>query len=415
MTREGYQGLAAGVLVALVIGYVARNTEWTEVRIPMPASGEARRNPFYASQRFAEALGARTAWDRAFSPPPSDAVVVLSSWHWTLSSRRREALERWVESGGRLVVDRLLLGDDEPFRRWSGIGRLYPDVPRDDPDDIAADGGDTVSPPGVPDLEEKREGTDPDLRACRVTVEERDGRASGQRYQLCEFDRASWLTTTGPAEWALRGTAGPSAVRVAVGRGSVTVVNGIPFRERELFRGDHVALFVAAAELRPGDEVRFLSEDDHPSLPALVWQHGGPAVVLLLALSIAMVWRQASRAGSLDAPSDLARRSLAEQIRGTGRFIVAHGTGEPLHAASVRALQEAMTRRVPGYMRLGVERQLSMLAAATGMDRETVAAAIHHAARRQAQELRYTLAQLEEARRRVLARTTHSDNEEAAE
>jgi hypothetical protein len=66
-------------------------------------------------------------------------------------------------------------------------------------------------------------------------------------------------------------------------------------------------------------------------------------------------------------------------------------------------------------MRLGVERQLSMLAAATGMDRETVAAAIHHAARRQAQELRYTLAQLEEARRRVLARTTHSDNEEAAE
>ena len=404
MKQRRFGGLAVGALLALLVWYVASNTEWTEVSIPAPASGEARRNPFYASQRFAEALGARTAWDRAFSPPPSGAVVVISSWHWTLSSRRREALERWVESGGRLVVDRLLLGDDGPFGKWAGIERIYPEVDLDEPrDSDDTEGGDDADAGAGADSEVFVRAPPPEERACRSANEERSSSVPGDRFLLCGFDRYSWLTTTRPLQWALREPAGLVAARVAVGRGSVTVVNGNPFRDRQLFLGDHGALFIAATQLTPGDEVRFLSEDDHPSLIALTWQHGGPVVVLLLTLAAAMVWRSASRAGSLEMAPDPARRSLAEQIRGTGRFIVAQGDGEALHAAAVRALHEAMARRAPGFGRLRPDRQLSMLADATGVERDALAAAIHHAARRQDQELRATLALIEEARRRILA------------
>ena len=55
-----------------------------------------------------------------FTAPPADSVIVLSAWHWNLSAGRREALERWVESGGRLVVDRTLVGGEARVRAVVG-------------------------------------------------------------------------------------------------------------------------------------------------------------------------------------------------------------------------------------------------------------------------------------------------------
>ena len=44
----------AGLAGASVLAYwIASNTEWTEVKIPLPPKGEAATNPFYAAQRFA--------------------------------------------------------------------------------------------------------------------------------------------------------------------------------------------------------------------------------------------------------------------------------------------------------------------------------------------------------------------------
>src|SRR5262249_61662554 len=93
-----------GLVAALGVG-IASHTYWADTKIPMPPKGEALTNPFYAAQRFAAALGARATRDGVFAVRRSDAVVVLSGWHWSLTRARRAALERWVESGGRLVVD----------------------------------------------------------------------------------------------------------------------------------------------------------------------------------------------------------------------------------------------------------------------------------------------------------------------
>src|SRR5688572_8317660 len=98
----------------------------------MPPRGEALTNPFFAVQRFAEALGARTARDHVLTIPPAESVIVLSTWHWNLSAERRAALERWVESGGRLVVDGALSAGDDTFERWLGIFRDYRDPPEEE-------------------------------------------------------------------------------------------------------------------------------------------------------------------------------------------------------------------------------------------------------------------------------------------
>ena len=92
MRRESITSLLVGVSLVAVMSWIAGHTYWADTKVPVPPKGEALVNPFYAVQRFAEGLGARTAWDRALAIPPADSVIVLSDWHWSLSKSRREAL-----------------------------------------------------------------------------------------------------------------------------------------------------------------------------------------------------------------------------------------------------------------------------------------------------------------------------------
>jgi hypothetical protein len=381
MKRVTLIWMFVGAAIVALVAWVASNTYWADMKVPMPPKGEARTNPFYAVQRFAEALGARTAWDRLLTIPPTDSVIVLSSWHWSLSAGRRQALERWVEAGGRLIVDTTVVGDLEVFERWSGIVTDYPEL-------------DATAAPAIRDQQ-----------MCRLYDEELNEAphpdAPASTYWLCDLDGVSFLASSRPVLWALRDRSGIQAARVSVGRGRVTVINAAPFRERSVFNGDHGRLFVAATEMRRGDDIHFLSEDDHPSLLALVWQYGAPVVVLSLVLIGLVIWRRTVRFGPLKAPSDAARRSLAEQLRGTGQFTLRHGGGDALHAASVRALDEAAERRIPAYAQLTAKERATALARLTGMEWKTLARAVHRTGGHRLHELRNTIAVLEAARRQV--------------
>lgn len=380
--------LLVTVSIAVLAAWIGRNTYWDDVQVPLPPKGEARLNPFYAAQRFAERLGATTTWDRMLAVPRPDAVIVVSSWQWSLSRTRRTALEHWVESGGRLVVDDNLVDPSDEFEAWSGITRTYPDR-------------DTL-----------RNRKPADYPLCRRVEQEFAGRsaAAGEDVLwLCDLGM-SWLESEKTPEWALRDKTRLQAVRVAIGRGNVTVINAGPFRARALFDGDHGRVFVAATGLRRGDEVHFLSDDEHPSLLALTWRYGAPVVAVGLTLVAALLWRGAVRFGPLAAPTITARRSLADQIRGTGRFALHHGGEHSLHAACVRALDEAAKRRVQSYAALTPDERLAALARLTGFDRQSLAAAVHHPGRRTAAELRRTLATLEAARRQTLITHTRLEH-----
>ncbi|HEU4786974.1 MAG TPA: DUF4350 domain-containing protein, partial [Gemmatimonadaceae bacterium] len=381
MRRTAIVWLLVGALATAFVAWIARHTYWVDVKVPMPPKREARTNPFYAAERFAEALGARATRGRAFGAPSPEAIVVLSGWNPSLSAERSTAIQRWVDAGGRLVTDQTLMGNEE-FERWSGIV------------------SDTKRAAGACDDCAVGEGiTEGRNYGCVLLTEVGDAPpTSAPGYRVCDLGQSA-LTTRHRIAWGLRDKSELHAVRVGVGRGSITVINASPFLYRALFDGDHGRLFVAATELRAGDEVYFLSDDDHPSLLAWVWRAGKPAIVLAFAALALMLWRGSVRFGPLVAPEPTARRSLAEQIRGTAQFTLRFGRGAPLHAACVRALEDAAKRRVNGYTTLLPDERTSALAGLTGFKREALAAAIYHPPLHRPHEFRRTIALVEAARR----------------
>ena len=95
-------------IVALIVIWIARNTYWDEITVPMPLRNEAARNPFYAAQRFVEHLGATAELGSLFrSSCRLNAVLVVSSWHWDLTEGRRSRMEA-LGGGRRTSRDRSL-------------------------------------------------------------------------------------------------------------------------------------------------------------------------------------------------------------------------------------------------------------------------------------------------------------------
>lgn len=383
--------------LALLVVTIAQNTYWEEISLPTPMRGEAVTNPFYASQKLAEELGATTEWRRSLNTlPNTDDVIVLSHWHWDLIHDRRNQLEDWVDAGGRIVLDRTLIGGEEHLESWAGIRRAYPDED-DSEDDEDADG--EHEDENYEDVEA------PAAELCdRLSAVDSRGDVvpDGRELTVCKLDGYSSLATDRNVAWGLAGSDGLQALRVRIGRGSVTSINAEPFGNRDLLKEDHASLFVAATQLRRGDRVVFISETEHTSLLGLIWIYGAPVVVLFFLMVALLLWRGGVRFGPLSAATESARRSIAEQIRGTGQFTIRLGGGKALHAASVRALHEAANRRLVGYGAMAHADRVATLAQATGIDADTLAQAINHGGARRPSELAQTIATIETARRKIL-------------
>jgi hypothetical protein len=359
----------------LLVVWIARNSYWEEVEVPMPAKGEARTNSLYAAQHLVVQLGATAHPQRNLGELPDPrAVIYLSYWNWDLIPSRRKRLQEWVEKGGRLVVDRSLIGGDRALEEWTGIVRTELPVGND---------SETYD--------------DPENRCTHLSVAG-EGRSN---YMVCNVDERTRLTASRDASWVLSDNHGIQVVRIPLGRGSITMLNARPFDNVQLFRADDGLLFVTATALERGDQVFFLSEEETASLLALMWKHGAPVVLLLLGTLALALWRGSPRFGPSAGVTDSARRSLAEQIVGTGRFTLRFGGGRALHAAAVRALRETAERHLSGYRTLGSEERMALLAKHTGLDQEALTGAINHTGPRRPRELRRVIALLETARRRI--------------
>lgn len=380
------------VAIAILVTWIARNTYWADITVPNLPRGEAATNPFYTAQRLAEELGAETEWRKSWSEAPAqDAVLFLRDWNWDLISTRRRALERWVEAGGRLVVDRTLSSGGDSFSRWSGLEFENPHLELG----VEEDSDDTP-------IEERR--LEP-MEPCRdLTVREGQSQLSRDRdtYAACGLDVFGYLSSVATPAWALEDDAGLQVVRVRIGRGSVTLVNGESFTNRQLLMLDNPALFVDAFQLKRGDDVVFASEQERASLLQLIWMYGAPAVMLGLAWIAAALWRGSVRFGPLEATPDSARRSLAEMIRGTGQFAWRIGRGKSLHGSMVRALREAARQRIFGYDSLQQEDKIAAIARIAQIDAEALTHSMNVDVHRRAQDFKNAIALLNTARLRVL-------------
>jgi hypothetical protein len=369
----------AGLLIVLVMGTVGlwlfNNTHWEVVEGRTPPKGDAVTNANYSAQHLAESLGAHTQvrHDTLTLPSPR-GVVVLEFWNWGLIPERRARLEQWVQDGGRLVVGFDLISNSE-FNDWSGVRPLQARVEKDD---VAH------YPICAP-------------RTRRLTAD------AGEHFDICTPMQFNGLGTTRKYSWRLRDKGGHTQVlRIPLEHGSVTLVNTMPFGNLQMLCGDNALLFTAIIQLRKGDEIEFLSDGSGGSLLSLMWTYGSPVIVLGALLVVLWLWRSGVRFGPLAAAPDPARRSLAEQIRGTGQFTLRFGGGKALYGATIRALNEAAARRFPHYERLGGEQRVATLASFTGLDPGELAEALHSPAARRPREIRKTIAFLETVRRQIV-------------
>jgi hypothetical protein len=392
-----------GIVVAalgLLVYYIASISTWKETEIPTPLRGEAAINPFYAAENLVKRLGGQAKWSRELTAlPPNNHAMVLSGWHWDVSAPRRREIEQWVEKGGRLVVDQSIIAADQLYD-WAGVRRdefTYSDDEDETPDPADESGGQTEQDdaPSPWDAKPCRE-----YRHAGVT---RELDPTRRPWTLCDMAYERRLDVAGELQWGLADEFGLQAVRVKVGAGSVTIVDGTPFMWRELQVEDHGLLLAAALDLRRGDHVLFLSGDREQSLLDLIWRFGWPVVLLTLAAILAWIWRRGARFGPPLPDPIPARRSLGEQIRGTGGFIFRAGGAHALHTAAMQALDRLGEQRLRGYANLPEAERARVLADATALDVERIRSARDWPRTARAADLGTAVACLESARRLLAA------------
>lgn len=403
--------LVAVLLAALAAAggwWLWQATEWHETTHDLPLQGEAATNRWYTLQRLAERAGARTVVREQVEPlPPTDATLVLMSIHWNLFPGRSQALRRWVEAGGHLVLSQNLVPQDQ--------GDEHDEGDEDDEGGHGDDGG--LSWVGVVAKFDKADSKALTAQAqeeakrrrqpgpfCRPYLEKR-GMAFGapRRYQVCEH-AGDHLAARAPVRWSVDGPAGPALLSVAIGRGQVTVLSPRNLlHNRHLLDGDHALLAAAALQLQPGRSVWLVADETRTPLLAWLWQHGWPAV--LLAALVVLLWlaRRMPRFGPLRAPAARARRAVSEQVRGTAAFLMAQKGAAALLAAQRRALAEAAQRHIAGFAALDEAAQAAAIAARTGLRAAQLVAAWQGSGREHPGWIVATLQLQETARRRLAA------------
>jgi len=401
--------VVAGVVMLAV--WIMNNTYWAETTIPKPLSGEAATNPFYAAQKLAAELGARSEWKHILGDSlDKHAVLVMSNWNWDVIEQRRDTIQKWVEAGGRLILDASLITADDSFSDWSGLKyNLVKHQPgnADSNEDSDDDDQDTAL-----DISEHGHCNTLDVIESMVAV---TGDASTKRMSFCNYGMERTIASQKKVEWGLKDNHGWQAARVNIGKGSVTLFNALPYQYRGILLGDHALLFAAATQLKRDEQIFFIMDEKGVPLLKLVWRYGSPAVILALVLVVAALWRNAMRFGPMAAVPETARRSLSEQIAGTGKFILQFNGDRVLHAATAGALTDAARICIIHYERLDAAAKIDALAKATGISAEELQTAIHYQGSRRASELKHAIAIMESARRRLIDQKANKVSDQYSE
>ncbi len=415
--------LALAAIAALGV-WLLFATEWVDVWRPTPPRNEAARDSHYAVKQIAAKLGAKvTSPDNLDRLPPPGATLVLESNEWDFLPGRSQQLREWVEvHGGHLVLPSFFTTgatiDWLPLRqkkRTKGADLSCPapgadndhDGEDDADDDERKDAKPTPAPSSRPRLPDPRfvGPQDSPRDPCPTLAERILGDAESEplrRFRLCQGD---WLTgleaTPAAAEaWALVGRRSAPVLRAALGNGRVTAMGAWRFLDnRSVFKGDHAQVAMAMLDLRPGDNVWFVIDEKRDALLTWLWHRAGPAIGLaLLAVAFAL-WRGARRFGPLLPQAPLARRSVAEQIRGTAAFVL-RGGGAALLAAARRALDDAARQRIAGYDRMPMGQRIEAPRQPPGLAADVLTRALNPQLPR-GRALADKLALIEQARRRL--------------
>lgn len=457
MSRRGSWavGGAAVVIVLLAVG-----GWWGATNLGRLEDDRPREMPYFAdslhvAQELVYRLGAKVVSTDGFDPEmPQHARLVVRDLGYEPDAGQLDLLADWVQRGGHLVV----FGSLEEMTALPEL--LFLDVDEDLPDEDetaneASDGGrhdELVPPParkrdplpgdrpgqntaatvkgpiqaaaqaGAEDGDDAEDADPPVARegrpgssgvVCRDLAEvwPQSGTYGQDRaFKVCGWPSRAYYVPIGDRDptWALQGDDGIEMMRVPVGSGSVTLIGtqSILYNDQALVE-DNPLVLAAALQVRPDSEIWFVdglgrkSHKPSPSISSWLWKNAWVAVLVALLAAAAAVWRAATRFGPVMPPHQAHRRSMGDQVRGTGQYLRGQGAAA-LHAAQVRALHEAAARVLPQYAASNGPARVRAISRATRIDAESLERAMALPGEDAANRFESRLALLEAARRRLL-------------
>ncbi len=163
-----------------------------------------------------------------------------------------------------------------------------------------------------------KRGHDSDCAPLTVKV---DGTAVRETLTLCAPATGFEFVSKRVPAWSLSSEYGMQVLRVNIGRGSVTVIpREWLIENKSLLRHDHAQIFVAASQLKRGDQLYILNVSRAETLIALLWRLAAPAIVFFGFAILCIILRHLPRFGPPAPIPAAVRRSLAEQIRANAAF-----------------------------------------------------------------------------------------------
>jgi len=438
MTRPVILRTLLVLLALLLVGWVVHKTRWEDVEVEDPAHGKAATDPYYSLRHVLQGAGATLEVRSSLEPlPPADATLLLESDQWNIFPEREARLKAWVEAGGHLVLLSPHSDGSDDGLRWVPLSSIDPrrhaarNAPRasaadddeDDDDKRKDDGKDATPDDGKPrqtpqqtqqqrrraEKLARRLGIKMRDRACTVFTETaattQPAFEPGRRLRGCAPAGALRPLNHVQPTWMLQGPAGTLAMRVPVGHGDVTGVTPLlELENHDLLDGDNALIAAAVLQATPGRAVWVVEDESREPLLGWLWHEARTPLLLALAAVALSLWRLMTRFGPREAVPPQARRSMGEQVRGTGQFI-AGSDARALHAATRKAFEEAARPRVEAWaVRDDADRvaALAQSLAPDAIDAAALLAALHVGGGATKPQILAATAVLEQARRAIL-------------
>jgi len=343
--------LAAGALVLLIVAgaaWLVLNFEYVSEPEYVGPQGEARRNPLLAAMRLYERMGvpareARRIADLETLEP--GAALILLRQRAALTRRHTEQLLSWVSAGGHLIVEPQDHRARDRVLDALGIHRrpLRLQPPRK-PSELHL--------PHAP-------------ATLRVDF--------GPRQHFLDTEKRAVLTVD--EHWSVL------LQRFPLGRGHITVVNGLRFMmNSRIGQLDHAEFAWQLLRFHPETPAVVLGARlEAPSLASWVRENAWHAALTGALLLLLWLWRVLPRFGPLRADPPAARPRLLDHIRASGRFHWASGSARRLLSAAREACLRGVARNHPGLAATARGAQVPRLAELTALPAANLELALHDA------------------------------------
>lgn len=387
--------LLGAALLLLAAWY--RSLEWETTQVDLGPTQEARQNPVLALQRLLEEREMPVTLVRGFggvewlefnnTPVSTRDILVLLNTGRSLREAQVDALWRWMEDGGRLLVaadnpyfdmgkldDPLLnrLGIALSGEEWDLLYVDEEDEGEQEGDEIIENASDTDTGESDDTSEKAADSsgkTAPPKEECAweyVTLPVHLPAYPDEEFAM-EFNSTMSFLAEEPTGKILAASEEQIfLLQQDVGAGEIHLLPTIQPLENEAIHCVDNA-FVIWHLLKDSQHVWLVLNADSPSFWQYLWRFSALGCVLLLAALAVWLWHRVPRFGPVLEPQSQERRQFIDHIQASAQFILRHQGSSALIETLREDLWQRLRLRHPGLERLDQAAQVERIHQFSGM------------------------------------------------